>query len=210
MTAAALILLVGACVAAVADWRTVVDRPAPAENVLKPLVLVALIGVALTIDPSSSSQRLWFVAALVLSMAGDVLLLPAIDRFVPGLVAFLLAHLAYVIGFAQVSDVGDADRYLAWLVLIPIAGVAFVVHRAVLVSAPEMQVPVLLYICVIAAMVVWSVISHDVVAIAGATLFATSDSILAVNRFEHERRRGPLAVMVTYHLAQALLVVSLA
>ena len=43
-------------------------------------------------------------------------------------------------------------------------------------------------------------------AIGGAVLFYVSDATLAWNRFLEPRRFGPLAVMVTYHLAQAGLV----
>jgi uncharacterized membrane protein YhhN len=44
---------------------------------------------------------------------------------------------------------------------------------------------------------------------AGAGLFFVSDTVLAWNRFVRPLGRGPVAVIVTYHLAQALLVLSL-
>jgi uncharacterized membrane protein YhhN len=40
----------------------------------------------------------------------------------------------------------------------------------------------------------------------GATVFAASDSILAVNRFVRPLAWAPVAVMVTYHVGQALIV----
>jgi len=43
----------------------------------------------------------------------------------------------------------------------------------------------------------------------GATLFVASDTVLALGRFGQERPWTRLAVMVTYHLAQALLVAGL-
>ena len=49
----------------------------------------------------------------------------------------------------------------------------------------------------------------DALGIAGALTFAASDSILALDRFDRHRRWMPTAVMVTYHVAQALLVASL-
>ena len=48
-----------------------------------------------------------------------------------------------------------------------------------------------------------------VIGIIGALLFMTSDTILAINRFVRPSRVLRVAVMVTYHLAQAALVVSL-
>jgi uncharacterized membrane protein YhhN len=46
------------------------------------------------------SGRLWLLAALVGSLAGDVFLLFP-GYFVPGLVAFLLAHVAYLVLLRQ-------------------------------------------------------------------------------------------------------------
>jgi uncharacterized membrane protein YhhN len=74
-----------------------------AEYVAKPLTMVVLIGVALALHPTSDAQRWWFVAALVLSLAGDVFLMLPNDMFVAGLASFLLAHVAYVVGFLIVS-----------------------------------------------------------------------------------------------------------
>jgi uncharacterized membrane protein YhhN len=209
MTATAWFLLVLAGAAAVVDWLAVARRPTRVEHVAKPLVMVLLIALALVLEPADAGQRGWFVAALVLSLAGDVFLLPRPDLFLPGLAAFLLAHLAYVVGFAQVAEVDGSDRFLVVFTLLPIVVVAYAVHRAVLRTAPELRTPVLLYISVIAAMVVWAVVTGDGVAIAGAALFATSDSILALDRFDEHRPAAPLQVMVTYHLAQGLLVLSL-
>ncbi|MCD6285147.1 MAG: hypothetical protein J7M39_04450, partial [Anaerolineae bacterium] len=43
---------------------------------------------------------LWFVVALVFSLAGDIfLMLPDEKWFVPGLLAFLVGHLCYIVGF---------------------------------------------------------------------------------------------------------------
>jgi uncharacterized membrane protein YhhN len=207
MNAAALILLVLAGAAAAADWVAVWRRPAleRAETVLKPAVLLALIGVALTVDPVHDGQRAWFVVALVFSLAGDVFLLPAIDRFVPGLASFLLAHVAFVIGF-WLAD-GEANAGLGALVVLAV--IAFRIVSAVRRSAPDLLIPVIAYIVVIASMLTAAIEHRDGVGIAGAALFATSDSILALDRFEQHRRWMPLAVMVTYHLAQAFLVASL-
>ena len=43
----------------------------------------------------------------------------------------------------------------------------------------------------------------------GTALFVTSDTLLALNRFVAARAHARLAVMVTYHLAQVLIVVGL-
>ena len=43
----------------------------------------------------------------------------------------------------------------------------------------------------------------------GASLFVVSDTVLAMGRFVQERRWTSVVVMVTYHLAQALIVAGL-
>ena len=72
----------------------------PLEYLCKPLTIVLLIGLAASVDVDDSLVRGWFVAALVLSMLGDVWLMLPRDLFVPGLVSFLLAHIAFVVGLA--------------------------------------------------------------------------------------------------------------
>ncbi len=43
----------------------------------------------------------------------------------------------------------------------------------------------------------------------GASLFVVSDTVLAMGRFVQDRRYTHVVVMVTYHLAQALIVAGL-
>ena len=61
----------------------------------------------------------------------------------------------------------------------------------------------------ISGMVVAAFGRASVAAVTGALLFYASDATLAWNRFVEGRRRGRLAVMVTYHLGQLGLVLSL-
>jgi len=58
-------------------------------------------------------------------------------------------------------------------------------------------------------MVVCACATGRPLAIAGALLFYASDATLAWNRFVERHEYGDTAVMVTYHLAQMLLVLSL-
>ncbi len=90
MTSGAWVFLVVAAVFAVGNWIAVARGTKPLEYVCKPATLAALVGVALTLDPVHSDVRAWFVAALVLSLAGDVFLMLPGDRFIPGLISFLL------------------------------------------------------------------------------------------------------------------------
>jgi uncharacterized membrane protein YhhN len=202
-------LLAAAGAVAVADWICVWRRPCRAEVVLKPLVLVLLVAAALAADAGSGAQQAAFVVALVLSLAGDVLLLPQVDRFVPGLVAFLLAHVAYVVGF-WLEPSGEGSQLWPIVVLAVLLGAAGPrILAGVRRDEPALAAPVVAYMAVIGWMVVTAGLSGDTVASLGACAFALSDTILALDRFDRRRRWAPVAVMTTYHLAQGLLVASL-
>jgi uncharacterized membrane protein YhhN len=153
----------------------------------------------------------------VLSTVGDVfLMLPGREQdsagpnlFVAGLAAFLLAHIAYVVGF--VLDGVELSQMV--LGLIPLVVIAVFAARPILAGVRgsderELTQPVTAYIGVISAMVLLAFGTGDVRAMAGAVLFAFSDSLIALGRFVRPRPWFPLAVIITYHLAQALLTVS--
>ena len=69
--------------------------------------------------------------------------------------------------------------------------------------------PVAVYLVAILTMAVLAANVGVPAAAAGAALFVVSDSVLALNRFVRPIPRGDVAVHVTYHLAQGLLVLSL-
>ena len=112
MNAPSTVAFVFALVFAVGNWFAVARprRVLALEYVCKPATLVALIFAAGLLDPAADAhtRRVWFVAALVCSLAGDVLLMLPEDLFVPGLAAFLVGHLAYVVGFWVHGPVGRA------------------------------------------------------------------------------------------------------
>jgi alkylglycerol monooxygenase len=89
-------LVVVALVAAAGDWVAVARRARRAEYVLKPLTLVVLIAAAAAMQEGNPAVTCGFtLAALVLSLAGDVFLMLPGGLFLAGLASFLLAHLAY-------------------------------------------------------------------------------------------------------------------
>jgi len=69
---------------------------------------------------------------------------------------------------------------------------------------------VLVYAAVISAMVLSAAGTRSVLATLGAMAFAVSDWLLGFDRFVRPIRNGRVAVMVTYHTGQALLILGLA
>lgn len=203
-------LVVAFLVVAAVDWVAVGTGRRRAETVAKPVAMLPLLGVAMALDPVDDAMRGWFVAGLVLSLAGDVLLLGEHpSTFVGGLAAFLGAHVCYVVGFLLggvtwwAATVGLAVFTLLLGPLVPrlLAGARR--QDASLVG------PVTAYVAVILTMAATACGSTLVVAVVGAASFVGSDLVLGWSRFVRGFRWSRLVVMVTYHLGQLLLVLSL-
>jgi uncharacterized membrane protein YhhN len=211
MTGPAFLLLTIALAIAVVDWIAVQNDRRPVEYVAKPLTMVALVGVALAVHPYDDTVRLWFVAALVLSLAGDVFLMLPRDLFVAGLASFLLAHVAYVVGM-QIDGV-DLVPFLVGVLVVAaaLAVIGTIVLKAVRAGDdPALAGPVVAYMVVISAMVATAVGTGRWLAVLGASLFYVSDALIAWDRFVSDVARARLLIMVTYHLGQMGLVLSLA
>ncbi len=202
--------LAAAALAAIVDWRAVAARNRRLEYVAKPAVMVALIAAAMLSDASSATVRTWFVVALAFSLAGDVFLMLEREQFLAGLASFLMGHLAYVAGMVA------GGLTVAWLgagTLVAIAAVATIGRRigsAVATRDARLTLPVGTYIIVISVMLAAAVGTGNTPAVTGAALFYLSDALLGWNRFVAPLPRGRLAVIVPYHVGQALLVLAIA
>lgn len=211
VTTVAWVLVAVAAACAVADWVAVARGSRRLEYLAKPAATLALVGVALALDPTRDDRRAWFVVALALCLAGDVFLMLPADRFVAGLASFLGGHVAYVIGLTRGG--GSAAELAVAAVPVVVVGVAVAVP---ILSAMRVRghgalvAPVVAYMAVISAMVTTALASGVVLAALGAALFYGSDALIAWNRFVRPLVWAPVAIMVTYHLGQAGLVLSLA
>ena len=153
---------------------------------------------------------------LVLSLLGDVALLWPQQGFLPGLVAFLLAHLAYLVAFSRRVRLGAQPRaFIAYAVLA--AGLLVVLWPGV---PAGLRAPVVAYVLCLAAMAaqtatVWlaarqrGVATTDLVlarrAALGGLLFLCSDTLLAFNRFHTPLPVSGLLILGTYWAAQWLI-----
>ncbi|MCX6525438.1 MAG: lysoplasmalogenase [Actinobacteria bacterium] len=142
-------------IVAVADWWVTIIGPAKAEFVLKPLTMLVLIAATVALpDPSSNLARWAMVVALAFSMLGDVFLLSENRFFLQGLLAFFVAHLAYIYALAHLG--ATLQLALVGLVLVLIANA--IVGRRIIAGVrakdSAMVVPVIAYLGVVSAMVV--------------------------------------------------------
>ncbi|HEY5628724.1 MAG TPA: lysoplasmalogenase family protein [Candidatus Limnocylindrales bacterium] len=204
--------------AAAVDWWAVwreTQRARAIERVAKPATLLALIAIALVVPARTTAVQPWLVAGLVLGLVGDVLLLPP-GRLPAGLVAFLLGHLAYLVAFLALPLSGWGAASGA---VVGFAVIAFVGRGIVQAARPSgLHVAVAVYLVAICAMAMTATATLVPALVAGAWLFVASDAMLGWGQFvaagaTEGRSRGDaglrLGVIVTYHLAQGLLLVGL-
>jgi uncharacterized membrane protein YhhN len=199
-----------AALAAVGDWWAVARGRTRVEYVCKPATLALLVGVAATLEADDNVVRACFLVALVLSLLGDVFLMLPQDLFIAGLASFLAAHLAFIVGLWL-----DGQTALAFAIGVAVAAAAIaVIGRRILRAVrrggqPEMAPPVAAYMGVISLMLASAIGTREPLAIAGAGLFYASDAMIAWERFVRPQAWHRLAIIVTYHLAQAGLTLSL-
>lgn len=175
--------------------------------VFKPLTTVLVIAMAWPRGRGTPALRRWVLAGLVLSLAGDVALLWPREGFLPGLVAFLLAHLAYLAAFTRVQRLAARRLPLAFYALVS----ALVLAALWPGVPPGLRLPVLLYVLALATMaaqaaVLWRAAPADAAArrlALGGALFVVSDALLAANRFMAPLPLVSLGVLAPYWTAQA-------
>lgn len=198
---------------AVANWIAVGRRWRYLEYVTKPATLLALL-IWLAPFALAESRLAGFLAGLVLSLVGDVLLMLPRQQFMGGLAAFLLAHLAYIVGFNQSLPPWHGLTVLEIGLVVGLGWVLY--HRLVVRAPPSLRGPVTLYLGVISLMwlsaaLTWTRPDWSRWAAAsatfGATLFLLSDLVLAWDRFVAPVRHSRVLVMMTYHLGQVGLIV---
>ncbi|TXH71424.1 MAG: lysoplasmalogenase [Lysobacteraceae bacterium] len=182
-----------------------------AHYVGKPLTTGLLLWLVLAQQtPVSPRYRLVVAAGMTLSLIGDVCLMLPWDLFLPGLVAFLLAHLCYIAVFAPRSVPKARGAALALLLVVAALNLIGLLPRI----EPALRVPVLAYVAVLTLMVAaalaraWtptlaSAHPHSTrLAAIGAIFFMLSDSLLAWDKFADGIPAAALLVLGTYFFAQ--------
>ncbi len=208
MNVYAWVLLAAYGLTAVVDWLAVARGQRDLESVAKPAVIAVLGLLAWLLRADSVSYGVALLVALGLSLLGDVLLLSDSQRrFHAGLVAFLLAHLAYIVAILRLPGPGPIWPGVG---LVTLAGVLAIWWFWPRLRADWLgQAPVLLYAVVVVAMTALAWASGHLVLAVGATLFLLSDLSIGWLRFGGSLPGDRVPTMVTYHLAQLLLVLGL-
>ena len=208
-----LIWLMLAIIAALAEAVAVQRNIKKLEFFAKPAVMIFL-WIWLYESTALQGVTFWFGIGIFMSLLGDMALLSSSDRmFLLGLVAFLLTHVFYLIGFKD-----ELLNFTAWsTVLILFIYVNSVRLLRRIASAMQangkgaLSIPVIVYGLVISLMLyaamatmydpAWKTSAALLVTV-GAILFWISDLILAWNKFVSPLKRGRILNILSYHLGQ--------
>ncbi len=179
----------------------------------KPLAAAAFIAVAVAGGASEHPYGIAVLVGLVLSMGGDVLLIPpgAGPAFRAGTASFLLGHVAYCAAFL-VRGVDLAAMAAAAVAVVAIAAV--VLRRFAPFVPDDMRVLVYAYVGVISTMLTLAVATWaerpDAYILLGAAMFYVSDLSVARDRFVEKSFANRVWGLPLYFGGQVLLALSAA
>ncbi|PQA87820.1 lysoplasmalogenase [Hyphococcus luteus] len=176
----------------------------------KPAASLFFVLAAISAGAFESAYGLWVLAALILCMAGDVLLIPAGEKtFLAGMGAFGAGHAAYIGAFLS----GGAA--LTPLFLAGAAGMSVFAILSLRWLWPHLGTfrgPVAAYTAIIAVMVATSILASppgggapSALVIAGAAGFAVSDLAVARDQFVASGFVNRIWGLPLYYGAQLLL-----
>ena len=178
----------------------------------KPLTTGLIIAVAaVAATPVPAAYKMLILGGLVFSLLGDVALIVPEKWFTAGLVAFLTAHVFYILAFKP----GPGHR-ASTAIFLPFILYGLLMFFLLAPRLGKMKMPVLVYIGVITAMAGFAAGrfvdlggTPRLLAFAGAILFLISDSVLAYDRFARKIPRAQFFILGTYFPAQLLIALSI-
>lgn len=163
-----------------------------AAAILKVIPIALLIFLSLR-----TKANKWLPMALFFGALGDALL--AYNRFVPGLAAFLIGHIFYIILWSGHFELKKR------LNIIPAVFFGVTTSYFLIPFLGGMATPVVVYIAVITLMAASASTSSlaNLWGILGVYCFLFSDLLIAWNRFVEPVPMAGLLIMATYYFAQA-------
>lgn len=178
---------------------------------LMPILMLSCFALR---DATVRKVGLPVMAALFFSWIGDIVLIQE-EYFIYGLAAFFIAHVFYIISFLksnfinhEVSMVNRAPIFMIALVFV--GALIFMILKP---NLDELMIPVAFYIAIIIGMNAAALNRYKKVntnsfwlIMIGALLFMLSDSIIAFNKFDHHIENARIYIMITYIVAQFLIV----
>jgi len=172
----------------------------------KPLTMLFIIFLAINGAATSwTALGMWIIIGLLFSLIGDVFLMLPSDRFLYGLISFLLAHASYIFAFLQFSSLEKGNYLLTGFLAVVALLFLLRLHKGVLAQGGKrLFFAVTFYILLISSMVWLAFLTDNPWMITAAILFYNSDAALAWDRFVKPLEHRSYIVMLTYFGAQYL------
>lgn len=193
-----------AVLSALAGWTVLHWIAKPAATGL----LVAAVAGVLAREGAGRGYVAAIAFGLIFALAGDVFLMLPGDRFIFGLAAFFVTHLAYLWAFTRGSRLAAQPA-----ILLGFAALAMLLLAVLWPGiGAGLRLPVIAYAAILALMTAqavtcWRLLGGQAARLAalGAALFLFSDAMLALNRFRGPVPLSPIWVLASYYAAQALI-----
>ena len=187
------------------------------------VLLMPLLALYFHYHSKRTKPYIFIYLALFFSWLGDIFLMfPRNENspdskllFTAGLVAFLIGHLNYIAHFTNEiktkyrSSVFFKSPYF----VLPFVLYIVVLLRLLFPTLGEMKIPVTIYGIVIGTMLLSAVNRKNIVnetsyyfVLIGALLFVFSDSCIALNLFYEKFELARMVIMLTYVLAQIIII----
>lgn len=172
--------------------------------IVKPLIVTSLI--VFYVKKMNADQRNIILGALLFGLIGDIFLLfdNTQQFFIIGLIAFLIMHLLYAGFFKKYFQIPTGNNKYVTIALFIIG---FLFNFLFYTKLGDMRIPVMVYSMAILTMSYYGInqVLSPLIRY-GALFFVASDFILAINKFIYPQPILPYLVMITYAIAQYLIV----
>ncbi|MDH3321919.1 MAG: lysoplasmalogenase [Flavobacteriaceae bacterium] len=177
------------------------------QMIFKPMIILSLMALYYF---SAENKNNWYLLALAFSFLGDVLLMDKNNLFLFGIASFLITQIIFIVIIVKQMERPSAFHKYLYAFLF----VNYIVYLLNLLkpNLGELFYPVTVYGVTIAVFGLVATLNYvtkrtkpALVLMLGAGLFIASDSMIALNKFHEEKTYYPMAIMVTYVLAQYLI-----
>ena len=169
----------------------------------KPLIMVSLLFFYAKVNVGKIDRII--VVAMIYALLGDVFLLVDDSRFfILGILAFMVMQVRYGQYFLRQQKFFSTYEYILSFIVIATSiwfNIAFADRFG------ELRIPVMVYSSAISFMAITAIAQKkSQLILYGSLIFVLSDLLLAYNKFVNPKVKLDIWVMITYALAQFLIV----
>jgi uncharacterized membrane protein YhhN len=175
--------------------------------VTKPLIMASLMGAYVFFVERQDKVLL---VGMLAAMMGDFFLIfsGANEMFITGMIAFLIAQICYINIFTRTIEKPNGWKWVVIAFLVALSGGFLFTSYSTLGS---FAIPVTVYALALSCMAITATLRAQTKSIQtplliGAILFVISDLLIAIHKFVFEIPLSNVLIMLTYALAQYLII----